>query len=121
MPHEIKMAGDCVVILSGYSLFAEGIASSLRRKAEELEIRVLNPRQPNVLEGITELQPAVVILDTTDEAIRENCPVTGLLEAAPHARIIHLDPQRDRVQIVTGEERTAGNIADLIEVIRSAA
>ncbi len=113
------MPSECVVILYQDSLFSEGIASSLHRGSKNLDIRVLNPRQADVLALISELQPSVVILDTSDETVGEAGSVPAILQAAPAARIIHLDPHWDRIQIVRGEERLAGDTAALIEIIAS--
>lgn len=114
------MASQRVIVLSGLSLFAEGIASSLHRSTESLQITVLDPREPLALEQIANLAPATVILDTTDTALVENCSVTDLLDVIPDMRIIRLDPENDQIQIVIGEHREAANITELIEVISSA-
>ena len=114
------MAHNAVIILSGHSLFAEGTASSLRQKSQELEITVIDPRDGDVLSRIQELEPAAIILDKSDQSLQENCPVEVLLKAVPDLRIIRLDPENERIQIVTGEERPAANAADLLVVISSA-
>ncbi|NIM95931.1 MAG: hypothetical protein GTO18_19705 [Anaerolineales bacterium] len=111
------MASNTVVILSGHSLFAEGTASSLRRSTDALQITVINSREPNLLEQITEIAPGTVILDTSDDTLIENCPITALLEAIPDLRIIRLDPESEEIQVVTGEQRKAANINELIELI----
>jgi DNA-binding NarL/FixJ family response regulator len=111
------MASSKVVILSGRSLFAEGTASLLRQKSPDLEITVIDPSDPDTLSRIRDLQPSVVILDSSDESLREICQVDVMLKAVPDLRIIRLDPKQDRMQIVTGEERPAASAADLIKVI----
>jgi hypothetical protein len=113
------MASKGVVILSGFSLFAEGTASSLRRSMASLQISVVDPRDEQVLEKIAELAPRTVILDMSDAAVEESCPVTVLLDLLPDLRIIRLDPGTEEIQIVSGEHRRATNIAELIEVISS--
>jgi hypothetical protein len=106
-----------VVVISGRSLFAEGMASSLCRSADSLQIEVLDPREPQVLDRIAELAPATVILDTRDTTLAENSIVTALLDVLPDLRIIRLDPKNDRIQIVIAKHRKAANIDELIELI----
>ena len=109
-----------VIVLSGHSLFAEGTASSLRRSTESLQITVLDPREPQVLERIAELAPSIVILDTRDATLVETCSVTDLLDVLPDLRIIRLDPENEQIQIVIGEHRKAASIDELIELIGAA-
>lgn len=111
------MASCNVVILPRRSLFAEGTASSLRQKSPDLEITVIDPSDPDALSRIRELDPSVIILDSSDKTLREFFQVDLLLKALPHTRIIQLDPEEDRVQILTAEERPATCAADLISVI----
>ena len=106
-----------VVILSGYSLLAEGTASLLRNESPALEIHVIDPHEPETHSRIRDLQPSAVIWDSSDHSLREVCQVDALLKTTPHLRIIQLDPERDRVQIVTGEERLATCAADLLKAI----
>lgn len=113
------MASCKVVILPGRSLFAEGTASSLRKKSPGLEITVIDPGDPDCLDRIRELQPSVVILDSSNDSLRETCQVDVLLKTVPELRIIQLDPEQDRVHVVTAEERPVACAADLIKVIGS--
>jgi hypothetical protein len=109
-----------VIVLSGRSLFAEGTASSLRRSTESLQVAVIDPREPQVLERIAELAPSIVILDSRDATLVEHCEVTALLDVLPDLRIIRLDPKNEQIQIVTGEHRKAASIDELIELICAA-
>jgi hypothetical protein len=106
-----------VVILSGRSLFAEGVASSLRRRTDSLQITVIDPREPQVLEQIADVAPAIVIIDSRDATLMKNCWVTSLLSSIPAPRIIRLDPRSEQIQIVIGEYRKATHIDELIELI----
>lgn len=111
------MASCNVVILPRRSLFAEGTASSLRQKSPDLEITVVDPSDPDAISRIRELHPFVIILDSSDKTLREFFQVDLLLKTFPDIRIIQLDPEEDRVQIVTAEERPASCADDLISFI----
>jgi len=108
-----------VVILSGHSLFTEGIASRLREHSERLDIQTIDPRNANVAEQVIAAQPLAVILDASDPDAENHCSIGELLVALPWLKIIRLDPQQSQVQIVTSERRTAGEVRDLIDLIES--
>ena len=106
------------MILSGRSLFAEGIARRLRQYLQPVALEILDPRQADILARIRSAQPSVVILDATDSEVTHLCPLSSLLLSVPELKIICLDPQRDQLQIVTGEKRNAMKVRDLADVIR---
>ncbi len=106
-----------VVILSGYSLFAEGVASRLRRYLQLVEFKILDPRQPDAMAQIAAAQPAVVILDSADTGVAQFCSLSNLLLEFPKLRIICLDSQHEQIQVVTSVQHTMANVRDLVGVI----
>jgi DNA-binding NarL/FixJ family response regulator len=107
-----------VVILSGHSLFAEGVASRLKKHLDRLDLQVVDIDAQDVISKIVGLNPATVILDATDAESNSVVPLSELLKALPGVSIICLDPQQSQVQVVTSEERILGEVKDLIEVIQ---
>ncbi|HLF27628.1 MAG TPA: hypothetical protein VJG32_14935 [Anaerolineae bacterium] len=108
-----------VVILSGGSLFAQGVASRLQQHTDHIDLHRVDCQEPGALEQIIAVQPAVVILDATDPRIDQACPLTKLLQALPSLKVIRLDSQQDHVQIVTSQQRQAAEVRDLIQLIES--
>lgn len=106
-----------VVILSGRGLFAEGVISRLRRQADRVEVHVVAADQPQAFERVVSARPAAVILDASDADIANSLPLSRLLEVLPEVRVLRLDPERDRVHVVTSEQHQASEIADLFSVI----
>ena len=106
-----------VVILSGHSLFTQGIASRLRQHSERLEIQIIDPHHADVSEQVVAAQPSAVIIDASDPDAEMYCSIGELLVALPSLKIIRLDPQQPQVQVVTSEQRTAGEVRDLIDLI----
>jgi hypothetical protein len=106
-----------IVILSARSLFADGIASKLRQVEHDLEMNVMDPRQPGALERIVSAQPSVIIMDGTDSELAEHVPLGQLVASLPTVRVIWLNPQQELVQLVTSEQRIATDVSDLIEMI----
>ena len=109
----------CVVILSGHSLFVDGVASRLRQHLQQLELEIVDARQPDAMAQIAAIQPSAVIVDATDPEITQLCLLSRLLLALPGLKVICLDPQREQVQVLTSEQRPAGKVRDLIEVIEA--
>ena len=106
-----------VAILSGRSLFSEGVASRLRQHADEIELHTVDSRQTGALADVIALRPSAIILDATDPDIAHRCPLNVMLEALPSLRVIRLDPQQNLIQVVTSEQHTAEEVRDLIELI----
>jgi len=111
------LASSKIVVLSGHSLFAEGIASSLRQKTTDLTIEVMDAREPDILFQIQKHQPDTVIFDGGDATLRTNCPLDAILWAVPNLHIFQLDPDSELIQIVTGQYHPVASVADIIEAI----
>jgi hypothetical protein len=114
---EAYMAQIRVVILSSRTLFAEGIAQRLRQSPELLELHLVDAQQMDALERVVSAQPSTVLLDATDEETTRQCPLGQLFSALPSLTVVYLDPQQQRMQVVTSAQRSITAIKDLIEVI----
>ena len=114
------MAQPRVVILSGQSLFAQGIASRLEQYLGSVELEVMLPRQPDVIATIAAARPSVVILDASDTEIAQSFSLNQLLLSFSKLQVIWLDPHQGRIQVVTSEQHAAGCIRELAKVIEQA-
>ena len=112
------MTRTSVVILSGHTLFAEGVATRLGKQTDRVKVHVVDSSQESALEQVASVQPAAVILDATDPDATRNCPLNLLFQALPAVRAIRLDPESNQIQVVTSEQRQAADIAELIDVIQ---
>jgi hypothetical protein len=106
-----------VVILSSGSLFAEGVARRLSEYLDPTNLDVLDPRNPDTMSLINAARPSFVILDATDSQVSELCPLDRLLFSVPELRVLCLDPQKNLLHVVTGEEREVAEVRDLADVI----
>ena len=106
-----------VVILSGHSLFAEGVASQLRQHSQELELEVVDIRQPDAMAQIIAVRPSAVILDTTDSEVSRLGLMSRLPLVLPELKIVCLDSQQELIQVVTSEQLPADQVRDLLDVI----
>jgi hypothetical protein len=108
-----------IVVLSSRTLFAEGVAASLRRGSEEREFRTMDAQQPEVTQQLVAFQPTVVIVDATDQAVKLRCPLDNLLDALPALTLLRLDPQHEHLQVVTSHQRFIRSLNDIVSVIDS--
>jgi hypothetical protein len=106
-----------VVILSGRSLFAEGIALRLRQSLAAADLRSVDAAAPDAVAQVVDAQPTTIIMDGTDPDVRCHAALGPLLSALPALRIICVDPEQDRMQVVTSEQRDADQVLDLLSVI----
>lgn len=110
--------GTSVVILSGHTLFAEGVAARLRQHADRIDVHVVGTDQEDVFEKVVDAAPQAVILDTSDPEAARRCSLTQLFQALPAVRVVRLDIERDQIQLVTSEQRVATDVTGLIDVIQ---
>lgn len=106
-----------VAILSSQSIFAEGVVAHLRQQLDEQSLLVVDARQANPLQRVLAAQPNSIILDATDAIVAKDCPLEQLLDALPSLTIIRLNPQQDRMQVVTSHQHRADQMSDLMNVI----
>lgn len=112
------MAEHTVIILTGQSLFAEGVASRLREYPHEVDVRVVDPSGPDALELVSQHRPVTVILDANDTEAMQSCPLSKLMFANPEIKVVRLDSQQNTIQVVTSEQHQAGTIQDLLGIIQ---
>jgi DNA-binding NarL/FixJ family response regulator len=106
------------VILSGHSLFTEGVAARLRKHGDRLDLHVVDADRADALEQVVSARPSTVILDADNARMSPHCSLSQLFLALPELRVVRLDPERDQIQLLTSEQRLAVDIADLISVIQ---
>ncbi len=112
------MTRTSVVILSGHTLFVEGVATRLGKQTDRVKLHVVDSAQANALEQVASVRPGAVILDATDPDATRNCPLSRLFQVLPAVRVIRLDPESNQIQVVTSEQRQAADITELIDVIQ---
>jgi DNA-binding NarL/FixJ family response regulator len=117
-PNAANVDRTSVVILSGHSLFTEGVAARLRKHADRLDLHVVDADCADALEQVVSARPSTVILDADRAQGSPHCSLNQLFLALPELRVVRLDPERDQIQLLTSEQRLAVDIGDLIEVIQ---
>ena len=106
-----------IVILSGRSLFAEGVASRLRQHPQRVRVEVMDAHQPDAVTQIASVRPSAVILDTADTEITQLCLLARLQLTLPGLKVICLNTKQARIQVMTCEQLPATQVNDLLDVI----
>ena len=102
------------VVLYGDSLFLHGIAKSLEA-APWLEVVHIQPGAPEVPPPGEALGASLLIFD-----IHEASPelMLRLFKETPHLNLLALDPEGDRLMVLSSQASGARTIEDLMEVIQ---
>jgi len=99
----------------------EGVASRLRQDEARVGGVTMDAPAPQVLAQGVAARPAAVILGASGPDAPPGGTLTNPLQAPPPPKVIHLDLQRKQVRIVTSEQRPAGEVRDLLEIIAPSA
>ena len=102
------------VVLYGDSLFLHGIARSLEGEPC-LEVVCIQPGTPEALPPAAALGASLLVFD-----IHEASPelILALFKKTPHLSLLALDPEDDRLIVLSGQASGARTIEDLMEVIQ---
>jgi len=106
-----------IVILSSHSLFTDGVASRLREYPQRIDVRFVDPQQPDYVEQINAIQPAAIVIDAANEESPQCCPLCDLLVSFSNLTIFYLEAQQNDIQIVTSVRHSLNEIRDLIEIV----
>ncbi|MEP7356108.1 MAG: hypothetical protein ABI847_02575 [Anaerolineales bacterium] len=107
-----------LVVLSGKSLFAEGIATRLSQQLGEHQLVIIDARESGALQRVLAAEPTAVILDASDAEVAGMCPINALLNVMPALKIVRLHLQNDDIQVVTSQRHPAAQVQDLVALIR---
>ncbi len=106
--------GPIKVILYGNSLFIAGLQSSLEG-VPGLELLRVDPQPDLLQERICASRPDVLILES--DAIAQKLSRL-LLKELPHLTLIALDPESDRLLVLSVQRESPLAAADLVRLIR---
>ena len=106
-----------VVILSEQSLFTQGVATRFEQFPERVQIHFINPRDDDSFEQVAEIQPAAIILSSSEAENRENCLLCDLISAFPAVRVIRLAVDQDPVQVITSRQSQLNEVRDILDLL----
>jgi DNA-binding NarL/FixJ family response regulator len=106
-----------IVILSGHSLFAEGVASRLRQYPQRVDVRFVDPQQLDYVDQITNIQPSAVIVDAADTYTTQCCVLCDLLSALENVTIVRLEAQQKDIRIITSVRQQFAEVRDILDIL----
>ena len=106
-----------VVILSGHTLFTEGVASRLRQYPERVDVCFVDPQQPDYLEKIASIKPSAVIMNAADTETTSCCILCDLLTALRSVTVVRLDVQQKDIQLITSAQQQFNEVRDILDII----
>ena len=104
-----------VAVLSGQSLFAEGIISRLREHPERLEVHHIDSEMSDYIDQIKRIQPVAILLDAADEGDTQCCFLCELLLTFPTIMIVRLAADQRDVQVIRSSTQHLEDVQDLIK------
>ena len=106
-----------IVILSGHSLFTEGVASRLRQYPQRVDVLFVDPQQSDYLDQIKEIRPTAVIINAADTDNSQCCVLCDLIMAMPNLKIVRLEVQKPDIQIVNSSQYQINEARDIIDIL----
>jgi 3-methyladenine DNA glycosylase/8-oxoguanine DNA glycosylase len=106
-----------IVIVSGHSVFADGVALRLRQHSATVPLATVDPRQPDAEARIVAARPSAVLLDNSLPDVARLCHLDDLLRSLPGLRVIRLDPAVQSVEVITSQRHPVADVYDLAAVI----
>ena len=110
---------DRVLILSGHTLFTEGLISRLKKYCDLFDFQVVDSRRPDVVDQIIALRPSVVIMDGSSPEIQITTLLMDLISSIPALQVINLDSQSARVRVIRWGSKTVSGVEELLEEIKT--
>lgn len=106
-----------IIILSGHSLLAEGIASRLRQYPQRADVRFVDPQQLDYVEQIAALQPSAIIIDAADTDTTQSCVLCDLLLTLENVTILRLEVQQKDIRVITSVQQQFDEVRDILDII----
>jgi DNA-binding NarL/FixJ family response regulator len=109
-----------VLIVSPHRLFGPGLEAWLRQQ-QGLDVVGCEADVDKLDERMQQLEPDVVILDTSDCKTSPATALMRFLAARPGAKIIGVDLRDNSIRIFGREERAMALVEELLEAIKGQA
>lgn len=107
-----------IAMMTNHSLFAEGLISRLREYPEQLDLRIFDHLQPDVVSHLVDFKPLVIILEENEEQQFNVGTFKQMLAILPNLLIIYLYVNQPDVLIIQSERYLANGVGELVDIIR---
>lgn len=114
--YEGRMSRE-IVVLSGQSLFVEGLISRLREYPKRLEVHHIDPNNADYIDQIGHIQPAAVLIDAANTGSAQCGLLCELLRSCPSVLVVRLAVDQRDVQIIRSSTHQFSGVQELIGVL----
>jgi len=108
-----------IVVLTDFSLLAQGITSRLRESSQIMDVVEIDFRKSGVLEKLIKLKPQVVIFGSKDANSTDYCPLDLLFDALPNLLVIEVNQNNSNIQLIRGNQYNASNFSDFMRLLEN--
>lgn len=110
------MNGRAIVFLYSQETFAKRVKAMLEEAG--FPVQYLNMHLPDTTRLLRRLAPAVVLLDSSDEAIRRFFTVSQVFQLCPHAVVVCSRGEKETLEVYYNANFMVRRRGDLIAIVR---
>ena len=108
-----------IAVLKHNSLLAAGFISRLNGYARQFEILIVDLKEPDSLDKISDFKPDFLIFDDADIKNSLYPTLVDILDSCPDAILLELRIKDSNIQIIHSYRFSAANAAELINMLNS--
>jgi hypothetical protein len=108
-----------IVVLTHSSLLAAGLISRLAAYKRQFEILVVDLRESDALQRISDFQPEIIIFDEADIKNSFYPSLVDFLDSLPDAILFELRLDDPNVQMIQSIRFTASNAEELVQILKT--
>jgi hypothetical protein len=105
------------IVFSSRNIYSQGIVERIREHKSYEEIQFVDPHDEDFVEKVTNFNPSVFIIDSTDADSPECCRLCEIIDGIPDVTILRLKAQDKDVQVIKSTQVELVNVQDLINLI----
>jgi hypothetical protein len=108
-----------IVVLTHSSLLTAGLISRLVAYKRQFEILVVDLRESNALQQISEFKPEIIIFDEADIKNSFYPSLVDFLDSLPDAILFELRLEDPNVQMIQSIRFSASNADELVQILKT--
>ena len=108
-----------IAVLSHSSLLVAGFISRLAAYKRQFEILVVDLRETNALQQVSEFKPEIIIFDEVDIKNSLHPSLVDFLDSQPEAILLELRLNDPNVQMIQSTRFTASNADELVQILKT--
>jgi hypothetical protein len=108
-----------VIVLTGNSLLAQGLASRLRTYSHAFEVRLVDLTSSDSLQQVSAFQPEIIIFDEGDFKGTRHPSLVDFLNSLPEVILLELRLDNSNVQLIRSVRFNASTTDELVQIFKN--